>query len=224
VVQCSPMTSIVAYFDMDRTILRDSSGMLYMRYLWRQGDTNRMAMLRAYWYAALYKLGLFNYPAIAAKLATSVSDDNEAETRTFCQRWFEELAVNYVAKKAVQRIKEHRAKSHLVTIISASTPYVVGPVATHVGVKDYLCTRLEVVEGRFTGKIIQPACYGPGKIHWAEEFARRHDAKLAQAYFYTDSHSDRTLLELVGHPVAVNPDPRLKALAARRGWPVEYFY
>jgi len=218
------MSNIVAYFDMDRTILSDSSGLLYMRYLWRQGDTNRRAMLRAYWYAALYKLGFFDYPAIAAKLASTVSENSEVETRAFCQRWFEEMAVDYIAEKAVQRMNEHRAQGHLVTIISASTPYVVGPVASYLGVEDYLCTRLEVVEGRFTGRIIHPPCYGSGKVYWAEEYAERHGADLTQAYFYTDSHSDRALLERVGHPVAVNPDPRLKALAAHRGWPVEYFY
>jgi putative phosphoserine phosphatase/1-acylglycerol-3-phosphate O-acyltransferase len=218
------MHNTVAYFDMDRTILSDSSGILYMRYLWGRGDTNRWAMLRAYWYAALYKLGLFDYPAIAAKLASTVSENSEAETWAVCQRFVDELAVNYVAEKAAQRMGEHRAQGHLVTIISASTPYVVGPVAKHLSVTDYLCTQLEVVEGQFTGKIVQPPCYGEGKIYWAREYAQRHGADLSQAYFYTDSHSDRTLLEQVGHPVAVNPDPRLKALATRLGWPVEYFY
>jgi len=218
------MNNIVAYFDMDRTILRTSSGMLYMRYLWRRGEANRRAMLRAYWYAVLYKLGWFNYPAVAARLASNASTNSEAETQALCQRWFEEMAVHYIAPKAVQRMNEHQAQGHLVTIVSASTPYVVGPVARYLGVEDYLCTRLEVVEGRFTGKILAPACYGPGKMYWAQDYASRHDAELAQAYFYTDSYSDLTLLEAVGHPVAVNPDPRLRALAARRNWPVEYFY
>ncbi len=209
---------------MDRTVLRDSSGMLYMRYLWRRGEVDRRAMLRAYCYALLYKLGLFNYPAVAARLASSVSENSEAETQAFCQHWFDEMAVHYIAEKAVQRMNEHRARGHLVTIISASTPYVVGPVARYLGVEDYLCTRLEVVEGRLTGRIIPPACYGPGKVYWAQDYANRHKADLRQAYFYTDSYSDLMLLEHVGHPQAVNPDSRLKAHAIRCGWPVEYFY
>ncbi|MBM4430422.1 MAG: HAD family hydrolase [Chloroflexi bacterium] len=218
------MSKTIAFFDLDRTILTDSSGLLYMRYLWRRGDVSRWGMLRAYGYSALYKLGFFNYPAVAAKLASTVSDDREEETRAFCQQWFEEMVVKYVAPKAIQRMDKHRAQGHAVTIISASTPYVVGPVAAHLGIEEYLCTRLEVVEGHFTGRIVEPACYGPGKIHWAGAYAREHGADLGHAYFYTDSHSDAPLLERVGHPVAVNPDSRLKALAARRGWSVEYFY
>jgi len=121
-------------------------------------------------------------------------------------------------------MQEHRRQGHLVTLISAATPYVVGPLASHLGIEEYLCTRLEIVDGHFTGQIIEPGCYGPGKVHWAHEYAQRHDAGLAQAYFYTDSCSDRPLLELVGHPVVINPDPRLRTLAAQRSWPVESFY
>jgi len=218
------MTNIVAYFDMDRTLLRGSSGMLYMRYLWQRGQTDWRSMLLSSVYAIQYKLGLLNYPAVAARLATSVSNSSEEATRELCQRFFDEMLVQYIAPKAVQRMNEHRAQGHLVTVISASTPYVVGPVARHLGIEEYLCTRLEVENGRFTGKIVEPGCYGPGKVHWARQYAQQHDADLAQAYFYTDSCSDQALLETVGHPVAVNPDARLKALAARRGWPVDWFY
>jgi len=218
------MTHIVAYFDMDRTILRGSSGILYMRYLWRRGQTDYRSRLLSSWWALQYKLGLLDYPAVAAKLATSMADSREETTRELCQRFFDEMAVGYIADKAVQRMVGHRAQGHLVTVISASTSYVVAPLATYLGVTEYLCTRLEVVDGRFTGKIVEPGCYGPGKVHWARQYAQQHDADLAQAYFYTDSCSDRALLEVVGHPVVVNPDSRLKALAARRGWPVEYFY
>lgn len=218
------MTNIIAYFDMDRTVLRDSSGMLYMRYLWRHGQASLRLRLLSSWYALQYKAGLLNFPRVMAKLATSVSNSSQEAMRELCQRFFDDMMVNYIAPKAVQRIQDHRNQGHLVTVISASTPYVVGPLASHLGIDEYLCTRLETVDGRFTGKIIEPGCYGPGKVHWARQYAQRHNADLSQAYFYTDSCSDLPLLELVGHPVAVNPDPRLKRLAAQHSWPVQSFY
>lgn len=218
------MSKTIAFFDMDRTILSDSSGILYMRYLWKRRGVSPAAMLRAYWYAALYKLGRFDYPSVAAKLASTAGDSSEEETRALCQRWFDDMAVNYISEKGARQMDEHRSRGHLVTIISASTPYVVAPVAAYLGVDEYLCTRLEVIRGRFTGRILEPACYAAGKVHWAKDYARKHNGDVAGAFFYTDSHTDRALLETVGHPIAVNPDPRLKALADRRGWPIEYFY
>jgi HAD superfamily hydrolase (TIGR01490 family) len=112
----------------------------------------------------------------------------------------------------------------LVTLITASTPYVAGPVAAHLGIEEYLCTRMEVVDGRFTGRVHLPPCYGPDKIGYAQAFAARRGGDLKEAFFYSDSGSDLPLLEEVGHPVAVNPDPRLKRLATTRGWPIEYFH
>ena len=218
------MAATIAFFDMDRTVLTDSSGILYMRYLRSHGEVSRWAMLQSFWYAALYRLGLLNYPAVAAKLAQTAADQNEAQTLSICQHFFDDMLVNYVATEAIQRIKQHRAQGHVVTLVSASTSYVVAPVAAHLGIEDYLCTRLEVVDGRFTGAIVQPPCYGAHKVWHAQQFAQRHGGDLAQAYFYSDSLSDLPLLEAVGHPVIVNPDPRLKPLASLRGWPIQYFY
>ncbi|HUT20854.1 MAG TPA: HAD family hydrolase [Anaerolineae bacterium] len=218
------MSNVIAFFDMDRTILSDSSGLLYMRYLRQKGQINLQAVLRVYWHAALYGLGLFNYPATMAKVTAAISGDSEADMIAFCQRWFDEVVINYIAEKAVQRMDDHRAQGHLVTILSAATPYAVGPVASHIGADDYLCTRLEVVNGRFTGRFVEPACYGEGKVFYAEQYTREHGSDLSHAYFYTDGHSDLPLLEQIGHPVAVNPDARLKATAQRRGWPIEYLY
>jgi HAD superfamily hydrolase (TIGR01490 family) len=195
-----------------------------MRYLRSHGQVSRWAMLQSLWYAALYKLGFFNYPVVAAKLAQTAADQNEAQTAAVCQHFFDDMLVNYVAELAVRCIEEHRARGHIVTVVSASTSYVVAPVAAHLGVTDFLCTRLEVADGRLTGAIVQPPCYGVDKVWHALQFAQRHGGDLAQAYFYSDSISDLPLLEAVGHPVVVNPDPRLKPLASQRGWPIECFY
>ena len=218
------MPQTIAFFDMDHTVLRDSSGVLYMRFLRSRGQVSSWSLLRSYWYALLYKVGMFDYPAVAVKLAQTAFDQDEAETRALCQRFFDELMVHYVADKAVQRIDEHRARGHLVTLITASTPYVAGPVAAHLGIEEYLCTRMEVVDGRFTGRVRLPPCYGAHKVDYAQAFAARHEGDLAGAYFYSDSLSDLPLLEAVGHPVAVNPDPRLKRLAGVRGWQIENWH
>jgi phosphoserine phosphatase len=65
-----------------------------------------------------------------------------------------------------------------------------------------------------------PFCYGPGKVQRAERWAAEHGVELEQSYFYTDSLSDLPMLERVGQPRIVNPDPRLRREANRRGWPI----
>ena len=81
-----------------------------------------------------------------------------------------------------------------------------------------------IIAAHMTGNVVEPPCYGDGKVTWAQRYADEHNATLSTAYFYTDSHSDQPLLELVGHPIAVNPDARLKRVAHKRGWPIEMFY
>jgi phosphoserine phosphatase len=71
------------------------------------------------------------------------------------------------------------------------------------------------------GTHIKPACYGNGKVHWAEQFAREHGVNLDQSWFYTDSYTDLPMLERVGVPRVINPDARLRRHARKRGWATE---
>jgi putative phosphoserine phosphatase/1-acylglycerol-3-phosphate O-acyltransferase len=217
------MMNVIAFFDLDNTILTGTSGILYLRYLLRRHDTSLGKKLSASVHAARYRFGLIDYVAVSVRIVQSISDSSEATAREIYQHFFDEILIHHISKRAVARIAEHRAQGHLVVILSAATPYVVEPVARHLGIADILCTRLEVVDGVLTGRIVEPACFGTGKVFWAAEFVHGQGSDLKQAYFYSDSDADLPLLELVGHPVAVNPDWRLKKLAAVRGWPVENF-
>jgi putative phosphoserine phosphatase/1-acylglycerol-3-phosphate O-acyltransferase len=94
----------------------------------------------------------------------------------------------------------------------------VEPVARVLGIDDICCTRLEVVEGHFTGKVIAPLCYGEGKALAARSVVRRKRSSMQRAWFYSDSSADLPLLRKVGHPVAVNASERLREHAATEGW------
>jgi phosphoserine phosphatase len=71
--------------------------------------------------------------------------------------------------------------------------------------------------------VIEPVCFEAGKIHWLEQLVTTQRIDLARSWFYTDSITDLPLLELVGHPVVTNPDPRLYREAVQRRWPVRFF-
>jgi phosphoserine phosphatase len=83
---------------------------------------------------------------------------------------------------------------------------------------DFLSSKFEVVDGRLTGRFEKPLCYHEGKVHYARRYAANHDIDLSKSYFYTDSNTDLPMLEAVGHPRIINPDPRLARIARKRDW------
>ena len=216
--------SVGAFFDMDHTVLRGSSGMLYLRYLLQ---TRRLSWLR--WagiiaQVGLYVTGISDYPRLMARLMAQVSRRGEAEAWQISAEWFEAVLKHYITELARERIAWHRRQGHQPALISAATPYAVKPVAAALGLGDaYLATTLATSGGRFTGQLGE-VCYGPGKLAMAGRYAAQHGLDLSQSYFYSDSHEDLPLLETVGHPVAVNPNRKLARIAAARGWPVMKFY
>lgn len=213
--------SVAAFFDMDRTILNVSSGMLYVRYLVQTGRIRARDWMRISWWFLWYALGLIDFPQAMMRMLMMSSGEEEEPLREETDAWFAEWVAPHITEGAVQRIDEHRAQGHRLVVLSAATVYVVRPLAEQLNIPDYLCTHLEVEDGRFTGLLVEPVCFGPGKALLAEQFAARNDIDLGQSYFYSDGHEDVPMLESVGHPVVVNPDRRLRRLAKKRGWPVE---
>ena len=125
--------------------------------------------------------------------------------------------------EAEELVRKHEADGHVVAIVSGATKFVVRPLAQRLGIEHLLYTRLEVEDGCFTGRVIEPICFEEGKIYWLQQFIEEHGIDLAKSWFYTDSITDLPLLDLVGHPVATNPDPLLYRAAVRRRWPVRFF-
>ncbi len=219
------MSQVAALFDLDKTLLDASSSQLYARYLYRHGLVGRRELARVVWWGVLSRLGVLDLQALIPRLLASAAGDDEREMRLLCDRWFAEDVIPHVTERGRQRVAEHQAQGHVVAIVSASTQYVVEPTAAYLGFPgQFVCTHLESKDGHLTGEVVPPVCYGSGKVVWAERFAAEFDVDLSASTFYTDSISDLPLLERVGYPVAVNPDPRLWRLARKRGWPVESFY
>jgi putative phosphoserine phosphatase/1-acylglycerol-3-phosphate O-acyltransferase len=137
--------------------------------------------------------------------------------------WVEEMVVETIYPEAVRLVAEHCDKGHVVAIVSGATRFVVRPIAAHLGIEHMLYTRLEVEDGLFTGRVIEPICFEEGKIYWLQQFIDEHEIDLARSYFYTDSITDLPLLDIVGHPIVTNPDPLLYRTAVKRRWPVRFF-
>lgn len=217
------MADVIAFFDMDYTLLDTSSGLLYVQYLRRTGQIGRRVLARVAWWTLLYKLTLIDMARAMPKMVLYAQNASASAMLAQARQWFNDMVIDHLSPSGVAKIRQHQQQGHVVVVISASTQFAVQPVAEHLGL-EFLCTQLAVENDRVTGAIVSPPCYGEGKVHWAQQLADGHGIPIGRSYFYTDSLSDLPLLDIVEHPVAVNPDPRLRRLAVQRGWPIERFY
>jgi putative phosphoserine phosphatase/1-acylglycerol-3-phosphate O-acyltransferase len=147
----------------------------------------------------------------------------ESELEAEAVRWVEGMVVDQIYPEARDLVSDHLERGHVVAVVSGATQYVVAPIARCLGIEHALYTRLEVVDGLFTGSVVEPVCFEEGKIYWLEKFIEEQGISLAKSWFYTDSVTDLPLLDLVGHPVVTNPDHMLYRMARKRRWPVKFF-
>jgi phosphoserine phosphatase len=139
----SRQTPVVAFFDMDKTILSESSGLLWVDYMRRTGRIGLRHVLYISWLALQYKLAVMNYASATARLMPVVAGQGEDEVWAMCREWFDEMIVPCVTGAAVRRIEEHRREGHIVAVLSAATVYVVKLLADYLELGDnFLCTDL----------------------------------------------------------------------------------
>ena len=137
--------------------------------------------------------------------------------------WREAFVRERIAPRMLPRARELLAshRNDLVVIITATNRFLTEPIAQAFDVEHLIATEPEIVDGRFTGDVVGEPCMREGKIVRLRRWLEHQGASLptfGQSFFYSDSINDLPLLERVTHPVAVDPDDKLEAIARRRGW------
>jgi HAD superfamily hydrolase (TIGR01490 family) len=200
----------LALFDMDRTLLAKETATLYVRYQREIGEASQTDLLRTIWWVAQYTVGVLDAAKVAEQALRSLGGNEEARLAARFEDWF----ARYVAS--------HKDAGDVCAIVTGATLYASRPLARTLAIPHLVASELEVdADGRFTGRAVQPLCFGEGKLARALRFAESLGARIEEAVFYTDSVSDLPLLERVREPVAVNADPRLTRIAKDRGWRTE---
>jgi HAD superfamily hydrolase (TIGR01490 family) len=212
-----------AFFDMDKTLIAENSGSLFFKHRYQRGEMDGMELAKGLFAYLQYKVGILDIKSWTQEMIVQFRGQSERSLTREANVIFRELVKPTIYPEAVELIRWHREQGHVVAIVSGATRYVVRPLAESLSVKHYLFTRLETENGRFTGRVVEPICFEEGKIYWLQQFIDQQRIDLAKSWFYTDSITDLPLLELVGHPVVVNPDPRIYRTAVRRRWPVRFF-
>ncbi len=209
----------LALFDMDRTLLSVDSATLYARWRREHGRSGWLETAKVAGWMLKYTFGVLDAPRVAAKIMGGFRGDSESEMAADCELWFQRDVLPRIAERGRRRVEAYRSAGVPMALITSATRYVAQPLARELGLDEVLCTELAVDQGgRFTGELVLPICFGPGKVSRAEALANRHGCSLADAVFYTDSITDLPLLSRVGTPIAVNPDLRLRREVRRRGW------
>ena len=213
---------ITAYFDMDKTLINDFSAKKFMTTRLFSGKTTVKEYLTQFMTALVFALGNRDF-VILTKIATlGVKGIAEKAFIDLGQSVFDDHLAATIYPESRELIKAHRAEGHRVVIISAATSYQIAPIAKELGIKDVYSTNMEVRNGKFTGSISE-MCWGEGKARAARKDAKKHKTDLSKSYFYSDSFDDFPLFELVGKPVATNPDSRLSQVAFENNWPILRF-
>ena len=215
------MGRAAAFFDMDRTLLKGASGPVISRALRAAGVVSERAIPGEQAMYAMFDVVGETLPAmLLARGAAVLAKGWDAEqVRTVGVEAADELSRN-VAPYALPLIQEHRAKGQPVVLTTTTPDHLVRPLAERLGFDDVVATRYGEADGAFTGQLEGEFVWATGKRAAVGRWARAHDVDLDASYAYSDSVYDLPLLLAVGHPRAVNPDPRLLAVAAVARWPV----
>ncbi|MEM7610135.1 MAG: HAD-IB family hydrolase [Pseudomonadota bacterium] len=214
---------IAAIFDFDGTIISGYSALAFMREQLKRGDFSLSQFTELATAMTRFGIGDMGFSAMMAITMQFLRDASEADYAAFAEYMFEHHIARLIYPEARALIAAHQAKGHTVAIVSSATPYQVAPAARELGVTQVRCTELEIIDGVFTGAVIHPTCFGPGKVRAAHSICDATNARLADSVFYSDSDDDIELMEAVGKPRPLNPNKRLTTIAKHRGWPIARF-
>jgi HAD superfamily hydrolase (TIGR01490 family) len=212
---------LVALFDMDRTLVDTHTAKLYVRYQRDLGEIGPLQALRTSYWLLQYTFGVIKAEEVAMHVLEGYRGKTDEWLRERCQRWFLSHVREWISSIGRARVREHIKAGHAVALATSAVRQIAEPLARELSIPHLICSELEVRDGELTGSFNRPLCYGPGKLERAKALLNALGARLDQAAFYTDSITDLPLLEAVGHPIAVNPDARLRRAAKQRGWLIE---
>ncbi len=219
----------VCLFDLDHTLLPLDSDFSWGSFTTLIGWTDAQAFAQAneHFYQQ-YKAGTLDIAEYVRFATRAVAQRPAADTDAARQRYMAEVIQPAIKPAALALLQAHKQAGHILAIVTATNEWVTRPVADALGVADLLAIGLQrSADGRITGEIEGVPSFREGKVRrvadWLAQRGQAHALSAAQplsAHFYSDSMNDLPLLECVTHPVATNPDERLRALATQRGWPV----
>lgn len=211
----------LAIFDLDNTLLGGDSDFLWGRYLCENGIVDEDAYRRAneHYYQQYLEGSLDIYEFLEFVFKPLASHAME-QLESWRAAYLEQKIKPIMLPAAEALVEKHRAQGDTLLIITATNSFLTTPIAAMLGIDNLIATDPEMLDGRFTGKVAGEPSFQHGKVERLHSWLDGREENLEGSIFYSDSHNDLPLLELVETPVAVDPDPKLQAVAQNRGWQI----
>ena len=210
----------LAIFDLDNTLLRGDSDHAWGEFLVEQGavDRERFASENNRYYAAYLAGTLDIYEFLEQHQLRPLAEHDRATLERWRREFVRTKIAPLITPAAQALVEQHRARGDTLLIITATNSFITAPIAAAFGIPHLIATEPEERNGQFTGKVAGVPSYREGKVERLSEWLTDRHENLDDSWFYSDSHNDLPLLNLVDHPVAVNADEILADYARTRGW------
>ena len=211
----------LAIFDLDNTLIGGDSDFLWGEFIGEEGivDANAYREKNEYFYQQ-YDLGTLDIYAWLEFCLEPLTRYSMTELQELHHRFMIQKIEPILLDKAQNCINRHKERGDTVLVITASTSFVTAPIVKKYGINHLLATEPEIKAGRYTGGVSGMPCFQSGKIDKLMPWLQKNEETLTGSTFYSDSHNDLPLLELVDNPVAVNADKILTQIAEKKGWEI----
>ena len=211
----------LAIFDLDNTLIGGDSDFLWGEFIGEEGivDANAYRKKNEYFYQQ-YDLGTLDIYAWLEFCLEPLARYSMAELQELHHRFMIQKIEPILLDKAQNCINRHKERGDTVLVMTASNSFVTAPIVKKYGINQLLATEPEINAGRYTGGVSGIPCFQAGKVDKLLPWLQINGESLTGSTFYSDSHNDLPLLELVDNPVAVNADKILTKIAEKKGWEV----
>lgn len=211
----------LAIFDLDNTLLTGDSDYLWGVFLSDIGvvDSDQYEKENDRFYQE-YRDGQLDILEFLGFSLRPLADNSREDLTKWHARFLEQRIRPLITSKARQLVGRHRTAGDTLLIITATNSFVTGPIADEFGIPNLIATNPERKNGRYTGRVAGIPSFREGKVTRLNTWLDEQSQTLDGACFYSDSHNDLPLLEVVDHPIAVDPDQQLAEHARQQGWPI----
>lgn len=211
----------LAIFDLDNTLLNGDSDYMWGQFLCQQGrvDAEYYEKENQRFYDEYVSGTLDIYEFLEFSLAP-LSQIEMPELMQLHQQFMDECIRPAITTKSRNLIQQHTSNGDTLLIITATNLFITAPIAQELGIENILATEPELIDNHYTGKVAGVPCFREGKVERLKVWLKENGANLANSCFYSDSHNDLPLLEMVTTPIAVDPDETLQSHAEMKGWKI----